>query len=181
VASRWITPLAVMIILLTASCGQQAGGGGGGSPGGEGTPGAGPTGTIPFGAFLASLGVASYRDYAGRSGTRVQDQQAFDEMRDFLLAKYRHSLVVRSYGEQGAIFDCMDQVRSSALPPTPASPSTGSSSTSIAVTKAVCPNGSVPVRRITLDDLVRFSTLRQYLGKSPGGPGQQLPPIRHTP
>jgi hypothetical protein len=35
-----------------------------------------------------------------------------------------------------------------------------------------CPEGTVPVRRITLEDLTRFPTLRAFMRKGPGGAGR---------
>src|ERR1039457_606311 len=89
-ASRWIAPLAIVTLLLTVSCTQQAGAGDAGDM-------VGLYPAVPFGAFLASVASASYRQYAGRPGARVRDQQAFDEMRSYLLARYHGARAVRSY------------------------------------------------------------------------------------
>jgi hypothetical protein len=139
-----------------------------------------PAGTVPFDLFLEGVRSASYRDYAGHPATRARDQQAFEEMRNFLLARYQGAHVVRSYAAGGAVFDCIERVGAPADPPAPASAPAGSSGTYAASGQTqACPDGTVPVRRLTLHDLVRFATLRQYLAKGPGGP-DRLPPTSHN-
>jgi hypothetical protein len=170
-AVRRIMPLAVMTVLVVTACGQAAGSGSGGAA--RGTDGAK---VVPFAVFLEGLRSASYADYAGRPGTRVRSKQAFAQMQRFLLARYADVRVIRSYASGGAVFDCTRQTGPLAHPPEPTGISPGAAGTPEVVAQAqTCPHGSVPVRRMTLSDLVRFPSLTQYLGKGPGGPGQ-LPP-----
>jgi hypothetical protein len=167
-AIRQIMPLAVITVLATAACGQVAGSGTGSDAGG------GTGRIVPFSAFLDSVRSASYRDFTGRPGIRVRDDRAFAQMRSYLLDRYRDVHVVRSYAIGGAIFDCTEQAGAPVHPPAPASAPSQSAGPQ-AGTQAGCPQGSVPVRRMTLDDLVKFASLRQYLGKGPGGPGRPPP------
>ena len=147
-ALRRIMSLTV-IMLVAAACGQLAG-----DPGNVGDRGGKDTaGTVPFGVFLEGVRSASYRDYAGRPATRVRNKQAFEEMRNFLLARYQGAHVVRSYAAGGAVFDCIEQVGAPADPPAPASAPAGSSGTYAASGQTqACPDGTVPVRRLTLHE-----------------------------
>jgi hypothetical protein len=168
---RWAVPLAIAAVLAVTSCAQQAAAG----PGGD-QPDPGPA--VPFGTFLASLGSQTYRDYAGRPGTRVLSQQAFDEMRSYLLAYYHGARAVQTHVLSGAVIDCLARGGTPANPPAPAAAPTGSPAT--AAQPAICPPGSIPVRRLTLGQLVRFPTLQHYLAKSPGGSGQLPPAGQHS-
>ena len=50
-----------------------------------------PPGTavlVPFNTFLQGVRSARYEDYAGRSGAKVRDQAAFEEMRAHVLKMY---------------------------------------------------------------------------------------------
>jgi len=78
-----MAPLAVVTVLLTASCGQAS------DPVVKASSGHGSraAAVVPFGTFLSGLLAASYRDFAGRPQVRVRNQRAFDQMRAFLLAK----------------------------------------------------------------------------------------------
>jgi hypothetical protein len=167
VSVRWVTPLAVIAVLVTA-CGQHAG-----HPDSGGRGAASPA-VVPFDAFLASVRSATYRGYAGRPGAKVRSERAFDEMRRFLLGRYRHARAVRSYSVAGGVFDCL-RWRGSSVPPSAPSPgeSPGAAASAAAFGAAGggCPEGSVPVRRITLAEIVRFPTLEDFLSKSPGGSG----------
>jgi len=116
--------------------------------------------SVPFPDFLAEVRRAGFRDYAGKPDTKVQGEPAFEEMRRYLLDRYGTARVGRSYVLGDATFDCVGADTLSAGPSAPASP---------------CPPGSVPVRRITLAELVRFPTLQSFLGKGPDGGG--LPPV----
>src|SRR5215469_6121112 len=170
-AVRRVMPLAIVTVLAVAACGQAAGSGTGGAA--RGTDAAK---VVPFAVFLEGLRSASYADYAGRPGTRVRSQQAFAQMQTFLLARYKDVRVIRSYASGGAVFDCTRQTAPLAHPPEPTGISAGAAGTSEAAVQAqICPHGSVPVRRMTLDDLVRFPSLSRYLSKGPGGSGR-LPP-----
>ena len=96
-------------------------------------------------------------------------------MRNFLQTMYQGTVVLHSYTDVGGgVFDCIRQGRPSASAPAAAT-APGGAASSAASGAATCPQGSVPTRRVTLDDLVRFPMLQDFLGKSPGGGG--LPPI----
>jgi hypothetical protein len=130
-----------------------------------GATGCGPAGTpeprssavLALPDLVAQVAAARYADYAGRPGVTVRDEAAFEEMRDYLLSRYRTAEAAGTITVADAVFDCLRQP-ASAGPDAPAG----------------CPAGHVPVRRVTLDDLVRFRTLADFLGKGPGP--EQLPP-----
>jgi hypothetical protein len=165
--SSWI----LAAVLLTAGCASSAG-----SANGDGVPANGGGGTVAagtasggsaaaesFDAFLAGVSAATYQDYANEPGARVRDSSAFQQMRAYLLDRYRNVRVAGSFTDAGgSVFDCVQQ-------------STAASGTTDAA--GGCPAGSIPMRRITLSDLVRFPTLQEFFSKSPGGTGQlPLPP-----
>ena len=172
-AVRLIMPLVIMTVLVVAACGQAAGSGSGAGAEARGTD---TAKVIPFAVFLEGLRSASYADYAARPGNRVRSRQAFAQMQTFLLARYKDVRVVRSYASGGAVFDCARQTGSLAHPPEPTGIPAGAAGVSeVAVQARTCPRGSVPMRRVTLGDLVRFPSLSTYLSKGPGGSGR-LPP-----
>jgi hypothetical protein len=144
VVRRWG---AVALLLLITACG---------------TPdrAAGPPGPVPFADFVAGVQRARYGDYAGRPGTEVRSEAAFEEMRRYLLDRYATARVSHSYAQGDATFDCVG-------------------SGGPAPSGSACPPGSVPVRRVTLAELVHFPTLQSFLGKDPGGGG--LPPVPSKP
>ena len=109
--------------------------------------------------LVAQVAAARYADYAGRPGVAVRDEAAFEEMRGYLTERYRGADAAGTITVAGAVFDCLRQPAAS--PSGPGAP-------------AGCPAGHVPVRRVTLDDLVKFRTLADFLGKGPGG--EALPP-----
>jgi hypothetical protein len=120
--------------------------------------GSGSTAVVPFSEFLAGVTSATYRQYADQPGTKVRDSAVFDQMRTYLLDKYQQARVTRTFPADGGVFDCIAQ----AGPTGPA---------------GTCPAGSIPTRRVTLADLVRYPTLQQFFSKGPDGTGQlPLPP-----
>lgn len=143
-------------LLVVTSCGTPGGtaaqSGPGVSSASQPTPAAGAQ---PVAEFLAGVRNARYGDYAGRPGARVAGEQAFEEMRRYILDRYAAAPVSRSYLLGGATFDCLGAASQPA--------------------DSHCPPGTVPVRRVTLDELTRFPTLQGFLGKDPGGGG--LPPV----
>lgn len=140
-------------VLLTAGCASSVSPAAGGSP----------SAADRFAAFLASVSAARYQNYAGKPGVRVRDADTFEQMRAYILTRYQGAQVAQTFVDgDGAVFDCIRQA---------------TAASSAARTAAGCPPGTVPTRRITLSDLVRFPTLQQFFGKSPGGTGQlPLPP-----
>lgn len=166
---RAIVLLAVIPVLMTAACAQPT------EPGHVETASA-KTRVEPFAEFLKDVSAARYRDYAGKPGTRVRSEAAFNEMRGYLLTRYRDADVRQSYDADGVVFDCLVTQAATASPGKPASnPSSAATAGPAAGQQAACPEGSVPVRRVTMAELARWPTLQQFLGKSPGGEGN-LPP-----
>ena len=134
---------------------------------------------VPFGKFLQGVSNARYSDYTQRTTTKVQNAQAFEEMRLYVLKLYTGVRVVSTYMTNGKSFDCVVSA-SKQIPPPPASvPTQNTGSTpggqSNVSNSAFCKQGSIPMQRVTLDQLVQFSTLQAFLTKSPGGPS--LPPV----
>jgi hypothetical protein len=85
--------------------------------------------------------------YADFRETEVENQQSFEEMRTFILDRYDSAHAVRTYLDHDAVFDCLGADQKSC----------------------------VPVRRITLADLTRFSTVAAFLARSPDGKGGDPP------
>jgi hypothetical protein len=159
-------PGALVLAFLMTSCGTPTGGSPNGDPAPPGPatsaasqPAPAPAG-IPFVDFLTGVRHARYADYTGKPGTAVRGESAFEEMRRYLLDRYGGVQVSHSYTLGGADFDCIGSE-------SPAPPG------------SVCPAGSVPVRRVTLAELVRFPTLQSFLGKGPDGGA--LPPVPSPP
>jgi hypothetical protein len=112
---------------------------------------------MAFHDFLAAIQAATYNEYVDKPTTRVRDARAFEEMRQFLLQRYTgiHVVATVHVGEQ--VFDCV--VDSIALPGhviAPAPPATTG-----------CPEGAIPMRRLTLEALTRFASLSAFLAKAP--------------
>jgi hypothetical protein len=169
-------PMAMIIILLATSCAASSGAAHDGMRNASASD---SVMTVPFDAYLASVSAATYQEYADKPGVQVRDSTEFQQMRTFVLTKYQAAHVSRSYTDSGGgVFDCVQQGGS--LAPAPASAPAGAvaGQSAPATSPTVgCAEGSVPTRRITLDDMVRFPTLRDYLGKSPDGSGQlPVPP-----
>ncbi|MCL4250584.1 MAG: hypothetical protein KJ065_20705 [Anaerolineae bacterium] len=108
---------------------------------------------LPFEAFLAQTRAARFDDYAGRPGVRVVDAEAFQAMQQHILQRYACLRAVRSLLVDNDVFDCIKEVEAQISAP---------------AAEDGCPEGSIPMRRITLAELTRFQTLGDFLGKSAG-------------
>ena len=142
------------------------------------------TGLTPFQDFIAGVRAAN----AGA----LQDAGAFEEMRQHILTMYQGVEVTHSFVLDAHPFDCVPieqqpSVRllglaSIASPPPAAIPSADGAVDGIVSLQSQldeataldpfgnpvrCETGSIPMRRITLEDMSRFATLRQYFQKSP--------------
>jgi hypothetical protein len=118
-----------------------------------------PPSLIAFAEFIATARSASLADFVRGGECRVRDAAAFAEMRAHLLERYRDALVVCSLLIDGQAFDCVAGPGSVAVPSGEA---------------MGCPAGSIPMRRITLEEMVRFETLRDFLRKAPGSGRPQV-------
>ena len=110
---------------------------------------------IPFPQFFAAIHGAQYADYAARPRSQVVSLEAFTAMQAYLLQRYAEVQVVSSIRVENQIFDCVVTRDAQTVP--------------LRLKSAACPDGTIPMRRITLEELTRFRTLRDFLGKSPGG------------
>jgi len=155
---------------------------------------------VPFNQFVAGTKAAKISDYFAKEGAQVRDTQAFEEMRQHILSQYEGVQVSHSFELDGSHFDCvsveeqpsvrLSDDKSIATPP-PASvlkelfADTGNAADQSAArpqiagretdefgNSRVCEDGTIPMRRITLDDTTRFATLRDFFSKGPDGSGQ---------
>lgn len=129
-----------------------------------------------FGDFVGGLRAASAADWLKRPESRVRDAAELDAMRAHLLALYGGIAARRSFAADGQLFDCIalaDQPSVRLLGETeiakpPREPADGGAvAGSTATAGQACDPGSIPMRRITLDEITRFRTLRAFLSKEP--------------
>jgi hypothetical protein len=155
-----------------------------------------PKGLTPFKQFYSDVQRAKHTDFAGRPNAKVAREQSFDEMREHVLQLYDGVEVANSFiDENGSIFDCVPVEQQPALkgtkgpvPTAPDLPHVESERTAARddrkdeqVTQLgpskkdrygnamECASGTIPLRRVTLEDLSRLDNLRGYFRKSPGG------------
>jgi hypothetical protein len=160
-----------------------------------------PKAFVPFRDFLESSSIADSGEYLARSTSRVKDAYSFEQMRQHILRMYEGVEVDHSFVLNSDHFDCVQieqqpsvrllGLRGLASPP-PDSVLSGRppSEDAISVEPATrssligrndqfdefgnsigCEEHTIPMRRITLEELTRFKTLKQFFEKGPHGAG----------
>ncbi|WP_158623368.1 neprosin family prolyl endopeptidase [Corallococcus sp. CA053C] len=167
---------------------------------------------VPFEQFVRDTSAARLSTFQGLAGTRVQNEAAFNEMRQHVLSLYDGVRVDHSFMLDTQVFDCVPVAQQPSVrllglkgveaPPAPSSPSTPFVKESGEQPRAAasplergkqdpfgnelrCESGTIPMRRVTLEGLSRFESLRHFLGKGPDGAGRPfsgssaLAPVTH--
>jgi len=156
-----------------------------------------PSQFVTFKNFMQSTLGASSAMYITRSGTGVKDASAFEEMRQHILSMYQDVHVSHSFERDNIHVDCvpiMEQpsvrllgLKEIATPPPAIHRLTNNSEDFLAGERIVpvvsqvdlenpfdefgnsmvCEDQTIPMARITLEQLTRFPTLHQFFEKSP--------------
>ena len=150
---------------------------------------------VQFDSFMAKTRTARSSEL---SRSRAKNEPAFEEMRQHILKMYRGVAVSHSYVQGSNHFDCVPvgqqpSVRLQGLksiagaPPqsalrTPAAtekpgfdakPATqGAGETDAFGNTIGCEANTIPMRRITLDEMAQFPTLNDFFQKGPGSAGR---------
>ena len=148
-----------------------------------------------FRDFVESLIRARYEDFAARPEAKVASPEHFEEMRQHVLGLYAGVEAQHSFLELGGRpVDCIPieqqpSLRNSGPPVAPPSgpPPLASDAASGELPTGEparqlhpewkdrygnamwCPQGTIPMLRITLEQVTRFRTLRDFFSKAPGG------------
>jgi hypothetical protein len=134
---------------------------------------------IPFWRFIELVRAAEASAYLNRPDSVILDEASFEEMRSYILRYYDQVTPVASFADAGgSVFDCIaveQQIAlrgQSALVAAPPNPPAGVQASGTAPppqsgNAASAPPGTVPVRRVTLEELMRFPTLAHFLKKIP--------------
>jgi hypothetical protein len=171
----------------------------------EGVPASTPTRGvfIPFDDFLQRVERATFDEYGRLPGAQVQDAQAFAEMRAYVQRMYAGVKQISSFVSEGQYVDCItiasqpsvrqlgltriEQAPAAvALPEPLRGEAPGDSQyapsllaldqTDLFGNPISCTDGTIPMQRLTLEKLVAFKALQDFLAKAPDGHG--VPPPR---
>ena len=150
---------------------------------------------VPFGEFLQTLTAAPAEQYlAGAAANGVASTGAVEEMRSHILSLYRGVTVRHSFVLDDQYFDCvpilqqpsaraLGLMKVPALPaalPLPTNDDDGAPASQFAPGETAdrfgnampCEQGTIPMRRITLQELSRYRNLREYFQKGHDGAGE---------
>jgi len=160
---------------------------------------------VPFDQFVRSVRDADAAALVARPGAKVTTTDSVEEMRNHVLSLYQGVQVSHSYVLGSQIFDCVPiqqqpSVRllglSNIAVPPPSSALSGvarEGDHSIPATLSQLPAGKVkddfgnslgceantiPMSRVTLEQLSRFETLQKFFEKGPNGAGHPLEPAK---
>jgi neprosin-like protein len=149
-----------------------------------------------FARFMDSVTSAEHHDYADRPAARVANVEQFNAMRQYIIDRYGGIEVAHSFvDENGQVFDCIPIRQQPSLKGTGAAPANapdiapepGLTGDSHAMPiqpqlrsdrldkyghSMSCPPGTIPVRRITLEELARYQDMRSFFRKVPVGEGR---------
>ena len=151
-----------------------------------------PARFVPFHDFLETTKAASFFDHAALPETRVEEAAAFEEMRQHILAMYEGVHVTHSFVLASDHYDCVPTAQQPSVrllglkeiaSPPPPLPEEGSSTNEGLIQSATqfgvenffdefgnstaCEGDTVSLRRVTLEEMTRFPTLRRFFQKSP--------------
>jgi hypothetical protein len=149
---------------------------------------AGPPKLTPFNTYIEGVRNAKPTDFVGHADSRVTDADAFEEMRQYILSRYRGVHVAHSYLQGSQVFDCVPVEQQPSLrepraesissqPPDLIKPS--HSGGDRPDNSPGCEAHTIPMRRITLEQLSRFGSLKDFFKKAPGGGGTPDPGQGH--
>jgi len=146
---------------------------------------------VPFSSFLESTKNASAGDHMTRAASRIKDAAAFKEMRQHILNLYEGVQVDHSFVLGASHFDCVPlaqqpTARAFGIKDIPAPPPqsllTRHSAAKPAAERAKafdefgnhvgCEEQTIPMRRVTLEEIAHFPTLHDFLAKGPDSTGQ---------
>jgi hypothetical protein len=148
--------------------------------------------------YLNEVSSARHDQLRSAAGAHAENADAFGSMKEHILGLYQG---VQSTGafqdDNGSIFDCIpvhqqpslrgkQPAKPTALPASAQHAESAAASREAAPKEKLlsagqrsgnnqhCPEGHIPMRRVRLDEMMRFRDVRQFLRKSPGGDG--IPP-----
>ncbi|MCK9395359.1 MAG: hypothetical protein M0Q44_07195 [Methylobacter sp.] len=159
---------------------------------------------VPFQNFYSGVGSARYDDYAKKEGVKVKDTAEFEKMKAHVVSTYEGVRIKNSFMLGDDYIDCVDVNTQPSLrqngkfialakPPTPmiarekpagksqqsqpVEPMLSKEKKDVHGNVQYCEEGFIPMRRITLDGLVRYETLSDFFNKygSAGEKGLPLP------
>lgn len=163
---------------------------------------ASPTKFVPFGEFVQSIQAAQATDIMAAPAAKVVNTVALEQMRQHLLSLYNGVNVSHSFVLGSQTVDCVPMneqpaVRGTALKAIATPPAALTAPTAAETSKSkplpleaqipagqtadafgnslTCDAGTIPIRRVTLNEMARFSNLREFFQKGPDGAGH--PPI----
>jgi hypothetical protein len=162
-------------------------------------------GILPLRQYVDSIASAKHSQYSARAEANVAHEDAFVEMRSHILGLYDKVESPHSFKDSsGAVFDCIPVEQQPALrgwsgsiPAAPDLPPRekdashdaddrkpmlipspfGPDRTDWHGNTMACPPGTIPMRRVTLETLTRFSNVRDFFSKGPRGTGRPPRPI----
>ncbi|HVR07515.1 MAG TPA: neprosin family prolyl endopeptidase [Thermoanaerobaculia bacterium] len=155
-------------------------------------------------AFLSAVTAAQPEAYMARPASKVRTSAAFEEMRRHVLTMYEGVQSKHGFVLDSQYFDCIPieqqpslrlrKLKLAALPPArlasqapsaqgkaPGAPSRVEPQGRLGLVdkfgnKIACQAGTIPFRRLTLEEMSRFETLQQFFQKAPGGDAVPMPP-----
>jgi Neprosin len=141
-----------------------------------------------FRAFIESIQSATHAAATAAAASKIENQDAFDEMRQHVLDLYQGVEARHSFLLEQQVVDCIPIDQQPAVrrfggpvlaapplpegPPLPDGPLPGQLQPDAKDrfgNPTWCPAGTIPMRRVTLDEMSRFRNLREFLQKSPAG------------
>ena len=151
--------------------------------------------------FLTTVATADAQPYLAAPASRVRTAADFEEMRRHILTMYEGITPAHSFVLDSHYVDCIpiEQQPSARLlglkpiltAPTPPPRPAGEEETTVSGTllrsplqlglkdefgnQVACDKGTIPMQRITLEELTRFETLQQFFQKEPGGGSLPFP------
>ena len=157
-----------------------------------------PAKFVPFNTFVKSVTSADTTEFLANTESKVKDTSSFEEMRRHIINTYQGVQVSHSYVLGAQTYDCVPinqqpSVRAFGItkiatpPPTAAlkaEPGTGDHSIPSQLSQLPagkteddfgnrlgCEAGTIPMSRITLEQLSRFENLQSFFAKGPNGQG----------
>ena len=154
---------------------------------------------VQFSDFVQSIRTADANAILALPTTNATQSASIEEMRQYLLTLYDGVQVAHSYMLDTQTIDCIPMMQQPAVrilglksiapaPPPDAAPGGGSQAAVLpsqlppgkmqdAFGNALgCESGTIPMLRVTLEQMARFNTLQDFFAKGPNGAGQAKDP-----